>query len=60
MYQAEINYELDKLAAVNYNVTKLLDLTIMIRNKIRIENYILRKIYIFKICFFGLSYLHYT
>lgn len=54
-----VKLDMNKLATITYTVEKLLDFTSFIKNKIRLERYLLRKLYSFNIIFPVGNYLWY-
>ena len=57
--KTEIEFDFNKLPHVNYKITKLLDLTLFDRNKIKLEKYFLKKNYSFQIFFPDMNLLFY-
>lgn len=47
------------LSSINYTINKLLDLTLFIKNKIKLERYLLRRLYSFNLIFPIENYLCY-
>lgn len=53
----ELNFQ--TLPSPNYTISKILDSTLFVRNKIQLESFFLKKNYDFKIVFLGINYVHY-
>lgn len=55
----QLEFNFNKLPSINYKISKILDITSFVRNKIQLESYFLRKTYSFQIFFPGMNLLYY-
>lgn len=57
--KTQLEFNFTKLPSINYQISKILDLTPFVRHKIQLESYFLKKSYSFQIFFPGMNLLYY-